>query len=629
VCGIFGGVALTRPFLDETASALRRLAHRGPDGEGLAEIDNAVLGHRRLAIIDLSHAADQPLWDARRRVVIVFNGEIYNYRQLRDECLARGLEFTTASDTEAIVNQYVLHGERAFDRLNGMFAFCLYDTATHCAFLVRDPFGIKPLYYAPSERGLLFASELQALLDVEGVDSSIDTTALQAYLQLDFVPTPYSIVRGVRKLEGGTYLKIAANGDQEVKRYFVRRPMESDDLLADFGRHMDAAVDRHLISDVPIGVFLSGGIDSSIVAESARRMSREPISTFSIAFDDSSFDESRYFTAVANAIGVNQHTRSLTARSMLDLVPRIARLLGEPLADGSIYPTYLLSKFAREHVTVALSGDGADELFAGYPTYFAHDVVRRLPAALIRLLHGVRGAAHRLMPVRFDNLSADFKVKKFLDGLDPALVRRHVRWMGTFDRADLPQLLLDHDAAADDRIATLLLQPALESDGSWLEKILRTDQRFYLQDGVLVKVDRASMASSLEVRVPFLDREMIAFADGLRSDAKLRRSRSKVLLRNYAARRFPPEISERPKKGFGTPLGRWFRGELRPLLQDVFSPARVEQGGIFNPAFVQRLLDDHWSGRRDNRKQIFNLLSFALWYDHFVAKESVARADAA
>ncbi len=233
------------------------------------------------------------------------------------------------------------------------------------------------------------------------------------------------------------------------------------------------------------------------------------------------------------------------------------------------------------------------------------------------------------MPVRFDNFSADFKVKKFLDGLDPALVRRHVRWMGTFDRAELPQLLVDHDEAADDQIATLLLQPALEAGDGWLEKVLRTDQRFYLQDGVLVKVDRASMASSLEVRVPFLDREMIAFADGLRADAKLRRSRSKVLLRTYAAARFPAEISERPKKGFGAPLGRWFRSELRPLLEEVFSPARVEQCGIFKPGYVRRLLDDHWSGRRDNRKQIFNLLSFALWYDHFVAKESVARADAA
>ncbi|HSP14807.1 MAG TPA: asparagine synthase (glutamine-hydrolyzing) [Thermoanaerobaculia bacterium] len=629
MCGIFGGAALTRPFLAETTSALRALAHRGPDGEGAVEIDNVVLGHRRLAIIDLSHEADQPLWDARRQVAIVFNGEIYNYRELRHECRASGLEFTTASDTEAIVNQYLLYGERSFDRLNGMFAFCLYDTRTRDAYLVRDPFGIKPLYYAPTNRGVLFASELQALLAIDDVDCAVDAAALQAYLQLDFVPSPYSIVRGARKLEGGSFLKIAAGGRYESKRYFVRRPFHSDDPAADFGRIIDKAVERHLISDVPLGVFLSGGIDSSIVAESARRVSRQPVATFSIAFDEATFDESKYFESVARMIGVNQHTRALGASSMIELVPRIGMLLGEPLADGSIYPTYLLANFAREHVTVALSGDGADELFAGYPTYFAHDVVRHFPAPLIRLLHGGRGAAHRLMPVQFENFSTDYKIKKFLDGLEPALVRRHVRWMGTFDRNDLPELLVRYDQEAEELLTALLLQPSLEADDGWLEKILRTDQRFYLQDGVLVKVDRASMASSLEVRVPFLDREMIAFADGLRADAKLRRSRSKVLLRQYAAGRFPQEIANRPKKGFGAPLGRWFRSELRPLLEEVLSPQRVESRGIFRPRYVQRLLEDHWSGRRDNRKQIFNLLSFTLWYDHFVAKESIARAHAA
>lgn len=629
MCGIFGGVALTRPFQIETAAALRTLAHRGPDGEGLVDIDGVVLGHRRLSIIDLSHAGDQPMWDARRQVVIVFNGEIYNYRQLREECRRAGLEFYSASDTEVILNQYLLHGERAFDRLNGMYAFCLHDTRSQETYLVRDPFGIKPLYYAPSERGLLFSSELKPLIDIHGVDSSIDRTALQAYLQLDFVPSPYSIIRGVRKLEGGSFLKVGHTGRHETHRYFDRRPERSDEPLAELSRRVDAAVERHLIADVPVGIFLSGGIDSSIVAESARRIATEPVATFSIAFDDASFDESRYFNLAAESLGVRQHTRALTTDAMLRLVPRLGALLGEPLADGSIYPTYLLSQFAREHVKVALSGDGADELFAGYPTYFAHDLVRHLPAPLIRLLRATSGAAHRLVPVRFENFSTDYMLKKFLDGLDADLVRRHVRWMGTFDRSELSQLLVDHAPSADHDIDELLLRPALEAEGGWLDQVLRTDQRFYLQDGVLVKVDRASMAHGLEVRVPFLDRELIAFADGLRADAKLHRRTSKVLLREYAAGHFPPAISQRPKKGFGAPLGRWFRGELRPLLQSVLSPERVGQRGIFRPAYVSRLLEQHWSGKRDNRKQIFNLLSFTLWYDHFIAKESIARANAA
>ena len=628
MCGIFGGLNLERPLLEETRSALRSLAHRGPDGEGVVETGRAILGHRRLSIIDLSHAADQPLWDATHQVAIVFNGEIYNYRELRQECLAAGLAFVSASDTEAIVNQYLLHGPRAFDRLNGMFAFCLYDTRSEEAFLVRDPFGIKPLYYAESSRGVLFSSELQTLLRVEGVDRSIDRTALQAYLQLDFVPAPYSIVRGARKLEGGHYLRVTRTS-AALHRYFERRPAAIGDPIEEFGARIDRAVKRHLISDVPIGVFLSGGIDSSIVADSAQRMTPGTISTFSVAFEESSFDESRFFNEVARSIRSNQHTRLLSARTMLELVPVVAELLGEPIADGSIYPTYLLSRFAREHVTVALSGDGADELFAGYPTYFAHGMVRPMPAILISLLRSTEVAAHRLLPVRFENLSTDYKLKKFLGGLDPDPLLRHMRWMGTFAASELPWLLTEHDRDADRRIAELLVQPLREAGEGWLEQILRTDQRFYLQDQVLVKVDRASMASSLEVRVPFLDREIIAFADALRSRDKLRFRTSKALLREYAAARFPPSITRRPKKGFGAPLGHWFRGELRPFLERVLARERVEQRGIFRPAAVARLLEDHWGGRRDNRKQIFNILSFTLWYDHFVAGESIARADAA
>lgn len=630
MCGIFGGIALQQTFAAETAAALRMLAHRGPDGEGLVDLGRAVLGHRRLSVIDLSHAADQPLWDARGEIAIVFNGEIYNYRELREECRAAGLEFRSSSDTEVIVNQYRMHGVRAFDRLNGMYAFCLYDTRTAEAFLVRDPFGIKPLYYAPTQKGLFFSSELQPLLRLQSVDSSIDRTALQAYLQLDFVPGPYSIVRGARKLPGGNFVHVRSDGRFEIERYFARRPAQLErDPLEQFSAVIDAAVKRHLIADVPVGVFLSGGIDSSIVAESARRTTTEPISAFSVSFEETSFDESRWFREAASVLGIRHYTRVLDPAAMLDLVPLLARTLGEPLADGSIYPTYLLSAFAREHVTVALSGDGADELFAGYPTYLGHRAVRPLPAPFIRLLGRTSALVHGVAPVRFENLSADFKVKKFIDGLHPDLVTRHIRWMGTFDTRALPRLLVEHDPAADGEIARLLLQPALESGGDWLEQLLRTDQRFYLQDGVLVKVDRTSMASSLEVRVPFLDREVVAFADALHHRSKLRGTTTKALLRAHAARDFPPSISRRPKKGFGAPLGRWFRAELRPLLEDLLSPKRLESHGFFRPDYVQRLLAEHWSGKKDNRKQIFNLLSFVLWYEHFGARESGARADAA
>jgi asparagine synthase (glutamine-hydrolysing) len=629
MCGIFGGVALTRPLRDESMRAMRDLMHRGPDGEGMVELEGAVLAHTRLRIIDLSCAADQPLWDARRQAVIVFNGEIYNYRELREECVAAGLDFLTSSDTEVIVNQFLLHGVEAFGRLNGMFAFCLYDARDGGAYLARDRFGIKPLYYAPTARGLLFSSELQPLLKSDGVDGTLDRAALQAYLQLDFVPTPHAIARGARKLDGGAYLKVARDGTWTASSYRLghgkreahlggQQPAAHEQLLEELGKTIDAAVERHLISDVPVGIFLSGGIDSTIVAEAATRISGKPVATFSIAFENRSFDESEWSAAVAKAIGARHHVRTLRAEELLALVPEVSRRMDEPLADGSIYPTTLLAAFAREHVTVALSGDGADELFGGYPTYIAHGLVRRLPWPVRATLRKAGRLAHGLIPVSFDNLSRDYQLKKALDGLEDDLITRHMRWMGTFTPKELPDLLTDYDAGAQQELEMLLKEPAAAvTSAGWLEQLLRTDQRFYLQDGVLVKADRASMTSSLEVRVPFLDGELADLAGRLPAWAKVRGRTTKVLLRDYVARRFPPQIARRPKKGFGAPLGHWFRGPLRPLLEQVFAQARVAREGIFRPAFVTRMLDEHWRGRRDNRKQIFNLLSFALWYETF------------
>lgn len=612
MCGIFGGLALTRPFDGESARAMRQLAHRGPDGEGAIEVGNAVLAHTRLRIIDLSCAADQPLWDARRQAVIVFNGEVYNYRQLREECGA--VEFKSSSDTEAIVNQFLMRGVEAFDRLNGMFAFCLYDTRDGSAYLVRDRWGIKPLYYAPTPNGVIFSSELKPLAQTAGVDTTLDRAALQAYLQLDYVPTPMSIVRGARKLDSGSWLRVAKDGSIESGRYVKERGrgVARSRGVDEFGEVIDRAVERHLISDVPVGVFLSGGIDSTIIAESASRLTNGTIETFSIAFDNPSFDESASFNEVAAALKLKHRVRKLSAHAMAALVPEVADRLDEPLADGSIYPTTLLARFAREHVTVALSGDGADELFGGYPTYFAHALVRRLPRPTLALLRASGALAHALVPVQFDNLSPDYKLKKFLDGLDSDLLGRHFRWMGTFAPEELPRLLVDYDAKAQDDLNRLLLQRQTDD---WLDQLLRADQRFYMQDGVLVKSDRASMSVSLEVRPPFLDREVSDFADALPSRAKVRGRTTKALLREYVARRFPPSIANRPKKGFGAPLGHWFRSELRPLLEEVLAPERIAREGIFRADYVKRLLDDHWRGARDNRKQIFNLLSFALWYE--------------
>ncbi len=627
MCGIHGILAPRGDLSFALEEMGARLAHRGPDAAGIERLPGAFLGHTRLRIIDLSDAASQPLWDARRTVCIVFNGEVYNYREIRDECLRAGLELRSASDTEAIVGLYLLEGERAFARLDGIFAFCLFDSRSGDAYLVRDPMGVKPLYWADRPEGLVFASELGALIGSSLVPPDVDPAALQAYLQLDFVPSPWSIVRGVSKLGEGHLLHLDASGGRSIRSYAPPPPQVSDgpgDLASDvaaFDRIIHRTVERQLVADVPIGVFLSGGIDSSIIARTAVEVSASRISTFSIGFEDPSFDESRWAALVASSIGSDHHSEVLGPRAMLDLVPSVAEVVSEPLADGSVFPTLLLSRFARRHVTVALSGDGADELFAGYPTYRAA-VLARGPSHLPRSVRrALAAAADAVLPVNLDNLSFDFRLRKLLSGLDPDPVMRNARWLGTFLPEELPFLLRSHDERLQPELERLLHEPSAEIPRrNGLEALLRTDQRFYLQDQVLVKVDRASMSCALEVRVPFLAPEMVAFARALPADRKLDGSRGKALLRAYAASRLPPEIVERPKKGFGTPLGKWFRGELRGLLEDVLSPASLARHGLFEPAFVARLLREHAAGRRDHRKRLFNLLMFQLWWSAFVGK---------
>ncbi|HYM62218.1 MAG TPA: asparagine synthase (glutamine-hydrolyzing) [Thermoanaerobaculia bacterium] len=620
MCGIYGVIGAAGELAPAMRAMRDALRHRGPDGEGLVHLKGAILGHLRLSIIDLTEAAAQPLWDSGRRVCITYNGEIYNYRELRQECLAAGLDLHSQSDTEVIAGQYLLHGERAFARLNGMFAFCLHDARTGESYLVRDPMGIKPLYYAETPAGLVFASELGALMRSGLVSSDVDRAALQAYLQLDYVPAPMALLRGVRKLREGHLLHADAKGGRTIRAYSpLAGPSPEqrrwDDPVAELSRILREVVKRQMIADVPVGVFLSGGLDSSIVAQMASEVAPSRIRTFSIGFEDASFDESRHFDAVARAIGSEHHTEVLSASAMLEIVPRIAEVLSEPVADGSIFPTYLLARFTRQSVKVALSGDGADELFAGYPTYRAARIADRLPMTAAR--RPLLAAANALLPVRHENFSFDFKVKKFLAGLHRDPILRNARWLGTFLPEDLPDLLEDFQPAPQHKLEAMLHEPAaLAPRGNALEALLRTDQRFYLQDGVLVKVDRASMAHSLEVRVPMLDLELADFARSLGPEWKLRGRSFKAILKAHAARApLPAAVVTRPKKGFGAPLAFWFRGPLRDLAGDVLAPARLARRGLLRPAYVTRLLEEHWSGRRDHRKAIFNLLLLTMWLD--------------
>jgi asparagine synthase (glutamine-hydrolysing) len=623
MCGIHGVLFPRRDCRDAVRRMHAALRHRGPDDDAIADVGPSIFGHRRLSILDLSPNGAQPMWSAGRELCITFNGEIYNFAELRKECEARGLPFRSTSDTEVILNQFLIHGAAAFERLNGMFALCLFDSRTREYWLARDRAGIKPLFYGTSSDGLFFASELDALLSSNQFPLDLDQAGLQAYLRMDSVPAPMTIVRGVRKIAGGQLLRIR-NLDDVEERSFVdvedRRPRLSEQAgrpSSTFGPLIRAVVERQMVADVPVGVFLSGGIDSSIIAITASELTGRRVPMFSVAFDEPSFDERRYFEIVARSLSTDHRIEVFTAKSALDLVPQIAAIAREPLGDASLLPTFAISRFAHSEVKVILSGDGADELFGGYPTHRVWRAGRawaRLPRFLRR---SVAAIAQDLVPVSTANLSFDYRLKKFLEGADRDLITQNQQWLGTFSREELRRLLPNYDAASDAAVDSIV-HNAVPADLDPLDRILRADERFYMQEQVLVKVDRASMASSLEVRVPFLDNEMITFAHGLPPHLKT----GKRILRHWLRDKLPAEIWRRPKKGFGIPIGRWFRNELHDLLVASIADLR----GVIDETYAIKLIEQHRRGQRDRRKELYNLLALALWYRR--AKEITASAQA-
>ena len=623
MCGI-AGIALPRADRQPDARLLERMAarlrHRGPDAGGLHVGDAVGLAIRRLEVIDLE-TGDQPMTGCDGRVRVVFNGEIYNFRELRAELEAMGHVFRTRSDTESIVHGWEAWGTALFARLDGMFGLAVWDEGTRSLTLARDRIGIKPLYYAARPGGLVFASELRVLLEHPDVARELDVDSVCRYLAHEYVPAPCTIVRGVRKLPAGHWLSYT-DGQVKVEPYWdlVFRPdprIDEAEAVERLRDAIDAAVRSQLVADVPLGVFLSGGIDSGSVAAFAAR-AVPGVQTFSIGFEDTSFDESAHARRLAAALGTDHHEEIVGARAALDLVERLPELVDEPLGDASILPTFLLSRFARRRVTVALSGDGGDELFAGYPTYPAHRAAR----AYLRVPRVVRDCVVapvvRALPVSHDNLSLDFRLKRFVDGLRADDIERHVAWMGAFTPAEQQWLLTDAAIGRVDRAPSWAVVHELATPlpgASPLQRLLYLDMKGYLGEGVLTKVDRASMACSLEVRVPLLDRRVVDVAAILPDRMKLRGFRTKHILKAAMAGLLPREIAERPKKGFGVPVARWFRSELAPLLEQALSDDAVARAGLFRPSVVRRLADEHRRGAHDHRKKLYTLLVLALWVE--------------
>ena len=612
-----GGLELLRAMCE-------RMTHRGPDSEGTMVASGVALGMRRLAIIDLQ-TGEQPALSEDGQVSVILNGEIYNYRELRADLESRGHHFRSASDTEVLPHLYEEYGARMVEHLNGMFAFAVWDARRRRLFIARDRFGEKPLYWGVFDNTLLFASEPKVLLAHPSVQPTLNLNALRQYLSFDYVPAPLSIYEGISKLPAAHTLTVE-DGRVRVEPYWrlsykTAQPVPSEEEAAERLRELLAeSVRLRLVSDVPLGVLLSGGVDSSTIAALAVRASSETVKTFSISFAESSFDESAYARAVAKFLGTDHHEERLSVDLAANLVSEIGSWMDEPFSDPSLVPTFLLSRFTRKHVTVALGGDGGDELFAGYPMYYGHTLAgryTRLPRFVRRSL--IEPLVRRL-PVKTRNLSFDFKARRFVAGAEFDEVARHHIWFGSFTPAEQETLLMPdakRDSDGDVYAPARRLFDEGDADNT-VERMQNLDTQLYLAEDILTKVDRASMAVSLEVRAPFLDPRVAEFAASLPAGYKLRGRTSKHILKKASAPMLPSFVTRRGKKGFGVPVAEWLKGRLRPLARDLLSPARIRKAGLFNADYVLRLQDEHERGAANHRKLLWTLLMFELWHESFI-----------
>jgi asparagine synthase (glutamine-hydrolysing) len=618
MCGIAGFVDREAAPSAKSAADVRAMCdvirHRGPDDQGVYVDGQAGLGMRRLSIIDLV-TGRQPIHNENQTIWIVFNGEIYNYRELRDALSDRGHRFYTSSDTEAIVHAYEEWGEDAFARLRGMFGLALWDAPRRTLILARDRAGIKPLHYVERDGRLYFASEIKSLLAARAVDRTIDLGALDHYLSFLYTPRDGSIFSGVRKLPPGHFLRW--HDGRATVMPFWRLPAEEsfagreEEAAERLRERLADAVRAHLVSDVPLGAFLSGGIDSSIVVGLMAEATTS-VKTFSIGFDEPAFDELEHARAVAKWFGTDHH-EFVVRPDALAILDRLIDHFDEPFADPSAIPTWYVSEMARRHVTVVLSGDGGDELFGGYDRYLPQRRVaafdrmpipakRRLAASVWPLLpHGTRGKNF------FRHVSRDDD-GRYLDA---------VSFFQPDEKAALltPELAAAIDEPAEARLAVHFDRFAhLSPQG----RMMRFDFETYLPEDVLTKVDRMSMAHSIESRVPLLDNEVIDFAASLPSRMKIRHGHRKHILKRAIDGLLPPSIARRRKQGFGVPIGVWFRGGLTQVFRDVLLSPTAQQRGYFQPVFIKRIVDEHLAGRRDHSFRLWQLAVFELWHRRYV-----------
>ena len=601
------------------------IRHRGPDDEGIHVEPGVGLGMRRLSIIDLA-GGRQPIHNETSTIWVVFNGEIYNYRELRAELEALGHRFYTSSDTESIVHAYEQWGEDAFRRLRGMFGIALWDHPKRTLLLARDRAGQKPLHYVERKGRLYFGSEIKSLLAAGAVEPRLNLEALDHYLAFQYTPRETSIFEGVRKLPPAHFLRWR-DGRAEIKQYWqvsAEEPFTGSEREAIEALHgvLREAVECHMMSDVPLGAFLSGGVDSSAVVGMMAQASSRPVKTFSIGFDDPEFDELEHARTVARHFGTDHH-EFVVRPDGLTILDELISHFDEPFADSSAIPTWYVSEIARRHVTVVLSGDGGDELFGGYDRYLPHPRVARFDRIPVP---GLRTAAALAWPL----LPHGARGKNFLRHVSQDAPGRYVDSIALFQADERAALYGDGARAALGARAEATLARhfdrfrALPHDSG----MMRFDFETYLPEDVLTKVDRMSMAHSIESRVPLLDNKVIDFAATLPASLKIKNGRRKHILKETLRPLLPPGILDRRKQGFGIPLGNWFRGGLTGLFADVLDAPTTKQRGYFEPAFVARLLREHLAGERDHTARLWQLLVFELWHRQYLDKAAVGSAAA-
>lgn len=622
MCGINGIIQYKSQYSKECLGTFisimnNKIVHRGPDEEGTFIDENIGLGMRRLSIIDLN-TGSQPIFNEDRSLIIVLNGEIYNYKTLKQDLVTKGHQFTTASDTEVVLHGFEEYGKQCFNRLKGMFAVAIYDLKHKKVILARDRTGEKPLYYYHDRNQLLFASELKSILATKLIEKAIDRKALNQYLQLTYIPAPLSIFQGILKLLPGHYMEVDSNGEIKVEQYWDVQ-FRDDTLIHDYEeckeklrKTLFEVVEECMVSDVPIGTFLSGGIDSTIITGIASKISKKPIDSFTIGFHEKHFDESDRAKLAAELHLTNHHMSYLDYADAQGELDKIIGNMDEPFADSSAIPTYMVSKFARQHVKTVLTGDAGDELFGGYSKYligYYSDRYNKIPEWFRK--HIIKKTAYMLS----ENTPLIRKVRKVIDNAESPIYEQRKNLMCLGFKAHEMSLLLQQGYRVGSSLE--LIDDYYKSKASNCDELshaLYTDFKVVLEGDMLVKVDRASMLNSLETRVPLLHKDMVELAARIPGRYKINAKNQKIILKDTFKDLIPQNLLNATKSGFGVPIGRWFQNELKEDLLNVLNQELIVKQGLFDYDYIKRILGEHFSSNRNRSSELWALYVFQKWY---------------